>query len=180
MSKKEKIFPLFASTDKNFAADFSNSIETSSFPTFDVVSSYQGDPFVGNLSTPITTSIITKTFLSLLPAYKEGLSPLLRGLNIGVVHGYFLLGPFVNLGPLRNSDVSMFAGFLSTIGLLIILTGCLFIYGFVTFPNNKEANENVTSIDFLTRLGWSQFTSGFVVGGFGGCGIAYTFLRFIV
>lgn len=147
----------------------------SSISTFDVVSSYQGDPFVGNLSTPITTSIITKTYLSLLPAYKEGLSPLLRGLNIGVIHGYFLLGPFVKLGPLRNSEVATFVGFLSTISLIIILTTCLGIYGFVTFSRKNENSLN--SIDFLTFSGWRNFTSGFLVGGFGGCGIAYTFLK---
>jgi photosystem I subunit 11 len=65
--------------------------------TFDVISTFEDDPFVGHLSTPITTSSITKTYLSLLPAYKPGLSPLLRGINIGYVHGYFLLGPFVQL-----------------------------------------------------------------------------------
>ena len=36
--------------------------------TYDVVSAFQGDPFVGHLSTPITTSSITRTYLSLLPA----------------------------------------------------------------------------------------------------------------
>ena len=40
--------------------------------TYDVVSAFQGDPFVGHLSTPITTSSITRTYLSLLPAYKQG------------------------------------------------------------------------------------------------------------
>ncbi len=90
--------------------------ETSSF---DVVSPYQGDPFVGHLSTPITTSNLTKAYLGLLPAYKSGLSPLLRGINIGFVHGYFLLGPFVKLGPLRDSQVANFVGFVSTLSLII-------------------------------------------------------------
>ena len=99
--------------------------------SFDVVATFKGDPFVGHLSTPVTASNLTKTYLSLLPAYKSGLSPLLRGINIGFVHGYFLLGPFVKLGPLRNSEVANFVGFVSTISLLIILTTCLLIYGFV-------------------------------------------------
>ena len=81
---------------------------------FDVIAPFQGDPFVGHLSTPITTSTLTKTYLSLLPAYKAGLSPLLRGISIGFVHGYFLLGPFVKLGPLRDSQVANFVGFIST------------------------------------------------------------------
>lgn len=147
--------------------------------SFDVVSPFQGDVFIGHLSTPITTSNLTKSYLSLLPAYKAGLSPLLRGINIGYVHGYFLLGPFVKLGPLRDSQVANFVGFISTISLLIILTACLLIYGFVSFPEKKAEGtiKEQTSIDFLTSKGWSQFTSGFIVGGFGGTSIAYALLK---
>ena len=145
---------------------------------FDVVSSFGGDPFVGHLATPITSSNLTKTYLNLLPAYKSRLSPLLRGINIGFVHGYFLLGPFVKLGPLRDSQVANFVGFVSTISLLIILTACLIIYGFVTFSKNDDTEETI-KVDFLTSKGWRQFTSGFIVGGFGGAGIAYVLLKLI-
>ena len=41
----------------------------------------------------------------------------------------------------------------------------------------KENGEKV-SIDFLTSKGWRQFTSGFIVGGFGGAGIGYILLKF--
>jgi photosystem I subunit 11 len=145
--------------------------------SYDVVSSFQGDPFVGHLSTPITTSNLTKTYLSLLPAYKSGLSPLLRGINIGFVHGYFLLGPFVKLGPLRDSQVANFVGFVSTISLIIILTTCLLIYGFVSFSDKKSSKGELVNI--LSSKGWNQFTSGFIVGGFGGASIAYVLLKFI-
>ena len=145
---------------------------------FDVVSPFGGDPFVGHLATPITSSNLTKTYLNLLPAYKSGLSPLLRGINIGFVHGYFLLGPFVKLGPLRDSQVANFVGFVSTISLLIILTACLIIYGFVTFSKNDDTDETI-KVDFLTSKRWRQFTSGFIVGGFGGAGIAYVLLKLI-
>jgi photosystem I subunit XI len=143
---------------------------------FDVVAPYQNDPFVGHLSTPITTSNLTRSYLSLLPAYKAGLSPLLRGINIGYVHGYFLLGPFVKLGPLRDSEVAQFVGLVSTISLIIILTACLLIYGYVRFSEN-EKEEN--PIDFLNSKGWQQFTSGFIVGGFGGASVAYLLLKFL-
>ena len=144
--------------------------------SFDVVSPFQNDPFVGHLSTPITTSSLTKTYLNLLPAYKKGLSPLLRGINIGFVHGYLLLGPFVKCGPLRDSQVANFVGFVSTISLLIILTTCLLIYGFVTFSDKTEKDS---PIDFLNSKGWSQFTSGFIIGGFGGASFAYILLKLI-
>lgn len=143
--------------------------------TFDVISPFEGDPFVGHLSTPITRSQLTKTYLSLLPAYKTGLSPLLRGINIGFSHAYFLLGPFVQLGPLRNTEVAGFIGFIATISLILILTVALTIYGLVTFSTIK--NENST-IDFLTKKGWKEFTSGFIIGGFGGLSLAYILLNF--
>ena len=68
---------------------------------------YNDDPFVGHLATPITSSAVTRAILQNLPAYRFGLTPLLRGLEIGLAHGYFLMGPFVNLGPLRNSDIAL-------------------------------------------------------------------------
>lgn len=146
--------------------------------SFDVIAPFQGDPFVGHLSTPITTSNLTKTYLSLLPAYKSGLSPLLRGINIGFVHGYFLLGPFTKLGPLRDSQVANFIGFVSTISLIVIMTACLLMYGYVTFSQNSK-EEKPTLVDFLTASGWKQFSSGFIVGGFSGAGIAYILLKLI-
>ena len=154
-------------------------INEKSVKGFDVVSPFQGDIFVGHLSTPITTSSVTKSFLSLLPAYKVGLSPLLRGINIGFIHGYFLLGPFIKFGPLRDSEAANFIGFVSTISLIIILTTGLLIYGFVTFSESKDKSGKKESVDFLNSKGWSQFTSGFIVGGFGGASIGYVLLKFL-
>ena len=149
--------------------------------SFDVVAPFQGDPFVGHLSTPITTSNLTKNYLSLLPAYKSGLSPILRGINIGFVHGYFLLGPFTKLGPLRDSEVANFIGFVSTLSLIVIMTACLLMYGYVTFSQSKKGitEEKKSSVDFLNPIGWRQFSSGFILGGFGGSGIAYILLKLV-
>nr|YP_009397827.1 photosystem I reaction center subunit XI [Sonderella linearis]ARW67013.1 photosystem I reaction center subunit XI [Sonderella linearis] len=133
---------------------------------------YNNDPFVGNLSTPISTSSFTKNLLSNLPAYRRGLSPLLRGLEIGMAHGYFLIGPFDKLGPLRNTDVALLSGFLSAVGLIIILTACLSMYGSASFNINKEESKDLLQ----TSSGWSQFTAGFLVGAVGGSGFAYLLL----
>ena len=72
---------------------------------------YNDDPFVGHLATPITSSSVTRAILKNLPAYRFGLTPLLRGLEIGLAHGYFLIGPFAKLGPLRNSDIGLLSWF---------------------------------------------------------------------
>ena len=118
---------------------------------------YNDDPFVGHLATPITSSAVTRAILQNLPAYRFGLTPLLRGLEIGLAHGYFLIGPFTMLGPLRNSDVGLLAGFLSTIGLIVILTLGLTIYGVAAFGQEKsEGNLN----DFQTKKAWDQFKGG--------------------
>nr|YP_010471143.1 photosystem I reaction center subunit XI [Synarthrophyton patena]UVF62972.1 photosystem I reaction center subunit XI [Synarthrophyton patena] len=136
----------------------------------DFIQPYNNDPFVGNLSTPISTSSFTKSFISNLPAYRRGLSPLSRGLEIGMAHGYFLIGPFDKLGPLRNTDVALLAGFLSTVGLVIILTTCLSMYGNVSF--DKDDSKDLLQ----TSIGWRQFTGGFLVGSIGGAGFAYLLL----
>ena len=98
-------------------------------------------------------------------------------INIGFVHGYLLLGPFVKCGPLRDSQMANFVGFVSTISLLIILTTCLLIYGFVSF-SDKIPPKN-SAVDFLNSKGWSQFTSGFITGGFGGASIGYILLKLV-
>ena len=128
---------------------------------------YNEDPFVGNLATPVSTSSFTKNLLSNLPIYRNGLSPLFRGLEIGLTHGYFLVGPFYKLGPLRNSDVALLSGYFSSVGLIVILSACLAIYGVVSFE------ENVGGDAVQSAEGWRKFTSGWLVGAIGGSGFAY-------
>jgi photosystem I subunit 11 len=139
---------------------------------------YNDDPFVGHLATPITSSAVTRAILRNLPAYRFGLTPLLRGLEIGLAHGYFLIGPFVKLGPLRNSDIALFAGFLSTIGLILILTLGLTIYGVAVFgQDNLKDLTNET--DLQTKKAWNQFKGGFFVGACGSAGFAFICLSSI-
>ena len=102
-----------------------------------------------------------------MPAYRVGLSPLLRGLEIGLTHGYFLVGPFYKLGPLRNSDIALLSGFFSSIGLIFIMTACLAIYGVVSFEERENGDQ------LQTAKGWRQFTSGWLVGAIGGSTFAY-------
>lgn len=137
---------------------------------------YMDDPFVGHLSTPITSSAITRAILQNLPAYRNGLTPLLRGLEIGLAHGYFLIGPFIKLGPLRDSDIGLLAGFLSTIGLIVILTLGLTIYGITTFQDTPNEASQVT---LQNKKAWNQFKGGFFVGGCGSAGFAFICLSSI-
>ena len=139
---------------------------------------YNDDPFVGHLATPITSSAVTRAILSNLPAYRFGLTPLLRGLEIGLAHGYFLIGPFVKLGPLRNSEIALLSGFLSTIGLILILTLGLTIYGIAVFGQEKTVNSSSLT-QLQAKRGWDQFKGGFFVGACGSAGFAFICLSSI-
>ena len=136
-----------------------------------------GDPQVGNLATPLNSSDFSKTLIRNLPAYREGLAPFRRGLEVGMAHGYFLYGPFLVLGPLRNTASADIAALLSAVGLIAILTLCLSLYA--SAMGGKPA-ETVTTPNvpktFFTKEGWSEFGSGFFIGGAGGAFFAYFLL----
>jgi photosystem I subunit XI len=132
------------------------------------------DPQQGNLETPVNASPLVKWFINNLPAYRLGLTPFRRGLEVGMAHGYFLFGPFAKLGPLRNAASANLAGLLSTIGLVVILTACLSLYAnsnplkpvaTVTVPKPPDA--------FNSKEGWNNFGSAFLIGGIGGAVTAY-------
>lgn len=56
-----------------------------------VVFPVNGDPFIGMLETPVTSSPLVANFLSNLPAYRTQVSPLLRGVEIGLAHGFLVV-----------------------------------------------------------------------------------------
>lgn len=138
------------------------------------------EPFVGNLETPLNSSDFSRWLLGNIPFYRQGVSPLFRGLEIGMAHGYLLFGPFALLGPQRNTDQANFYGVLSACGLVVILTICLAIYGAASFnqewrsdfPSYSTANPEVP-VELKTRGGWNQFATAFLVGGLGGAFFAY-------
>jgi photosystem I subunit 11 len=137
-----------------------------------VVQPYNDDPFVGHLATPISASDFTKAFIGNLPAYRRGLSPILRGLEIGMAHGYWLIGPWTVLGPLRDTDVAYLGGLISALALILIATACLSAYGLVSFQG-KMTNPDDT---LQSAEGWSQLAAGFFIGGMGGAFVAYFLL----
>ena len=141
--------------------------------TTDVVT-HGGDPQVGNLATPINASGFTKVFINALPAYRQGLSPFRRSLEIGMAHGYFVYGPLALLGPLRDSDLAATAGLLASIGMISILTVALSLYA-STDPNKPVATVTTPNPpeDLGTKEGWNEFASGFFLGGCSGAIFAY-------
>merc|ERR1712164_202983 len=137
-----------------------------------VIQPLNGDPFIGMLETPVTSAPVVANYLSNLPAYRVGVSPLLRGVEGGLAHGFFLPGPFIKLGPLRNVDgVAEIAGCMSAAGLVIILAACLSIYGAASFQKKESfdiktlSGRAINRDELQTSSGWAEFSSGWVVGG---------------
>jgi len=137
-----------------------------------VVQPYNNDPFTGHLSTPISDSAFTRAFIGNLPAYRKGLSPLIRGLEVGMAHGYFLVGPWTLLGPLRDSDHAYLGALIAALALILVATVALSSYGSVTFQSQGSSTDPLQTAD-----GWSQFASGFFVGASGGACVAYFLLE---
>jgi photosystem II CP43 chlorophyll apoprotein len=131
-----------------------------------IVQAPQNNPQIGSLATPVNNSEVSLSWIKNLPIYRDGLSPITRGLEIGMAHGYLLLGPFLKLGPLRDADGRLLAGFGGAIGLVVILSVCLFIYGRAVFQEGKKPIGELPA-NLKTYADWSRFTSGFLIGGVG-------------
>ncbi|MDY6936218.1 MAG: photosystem I reaction center protein subunit XI [Cyanobacteriota bacterium] len=138
-----------------------------------MVQPYNGDPFVGHLSTPISDSAFTRAFIGNLPAYRKGLSPILRGLEIGMAHGYFIAGPWTICGTLRDTEYAALGGLICGLTLLLLGTVCLSVYGIVSFQGDATDEDD----PLKTADGWSQFTAGFFVGGMGGAFVAFFLMQ---
>jgi photosystem I subunit 11 len=143
----------------------------------DFVQPFKNDPQLGNLSTPVSDSPIVRAFIGNLPAYRPGLSPSRRGLEIGMAHGYFIYGPFALLGPLRNTELSSLAGLLATVAAIVLLTLGLSLYG-ETATKVISSSAVEAPAELGTSSGWSEFASSFLIGGAGGAAFAY-FLNYL-
>jgi len=135
------------------------------------------DLFDANLKTPINSSEFTKTFINNLPAYRKGITPFRRGLEVGMAHGYWLIGPFIVFNPLRDTDTANIVGLLATMGMLIISALLISLYGYSQppAPTSTLTTPNPPA-DLATSEGWNEYGSGFLIGGIGGAIFAYFLL----
>ncbi|OWM84765.1 hypothetical protein CDL15_Pgr027552 [Punica granatum] len=159
----------------------------STLPTYQVIQPINGDPFIGSLETPVTLSPLIAWYLSNFPAYRTAVSPLLLGVEVGLAHGFLLVGLFVKAGPLRNTEYAGAAGSLAVAGLVVILSICLTMYGIASFNEGEPSispsltlTERKKEPDQLqTANGWAKFTGGFFFGGISGVSWAY-FLLYVL
>ncbi|KAL3621878.1 hypothetical protein CASFOL_034074 [Castilleja foliolosa] len=136
-------------------------------PTYQVIQPINGDPFIGSLETPVTSSPLIAWYLSNLPAYRTAVNPLLRGVEVGLAHGYLLVGPFVKTGPLRDTPYAGSAGSLAAAGLVVILSMCLTIYGISSFKEGEASTAPALTLtgrkkvpdQLQTADGWAKCKS---------------------
>ncbi|CAI5466742.1 unnamed protein product [Closterium sp. Yama58-4] len=151
---------------------------------YQVIEPLNGDPFVGGLETPVTSAPLVAWFLSNLPGYRTGVNPLLRGVEVGLAHGYLLVGPFVCTGPLRGTEVGQVAGTLGAAALVTILSLCLTVYGIASFKEGAPSTGSTLTLSGRTKEadklqtadGWASFAGGFFFGGLSGVAWAYILL----
>merc|ERR1719213_73572 len=143
--------------ERKFASKFLNAHQSRNTSTnisakAQLIKPLNGDPFIGMVETPVTTAPIVVNYLSNLPAYRTGVSPLLRGVEIGLAHGFFLPGPFIKLGPLRAVEgTAEIAGCISAAGLVIILAICSSIYGSASFQRKETVGVKTLTGRDITR-----------------------------
>lgn len=89
-----------------------------------------------SISTLVEDSIIAQNlFISFTPLYYlTDITPFERGMEIGLIHGYFLIGSFYALGPFRNSSYGLIIALLATLGLITIVISSLY-----TFSDNLSS-----------------------------------------
>jgi photosystem I subunit XI len=158
----------------NFVEKIDRSKDNPRDPRNKEVVSPDFDPQGSNLATPINNSKLAKSIVNSFSAYRQGLSPLRRGIEVGLAHGYWLLGPFFKFNPLRYTEQGAGVALLSTIGLIIISAASIVLYAAtnppppiatITVPNPPDA--------FTSTKGWDTYATGFLVGGVAGAVIAY-------
>jgi len=132
-----------------------------------------GDCFVPRNATrfvkQVNDSDVTLLFLRNLPIYRRGLSPVFRGLEIGMAHGYFLIGPLVTLNSIEDPQLANATGLVMAILSIAAIAIALNLY-------RVQESENLFYW-LKSPEDWSLFRGSFLVGGVGGAMVVYFILQ---
>jgi len=129
------------------------------------------EPFAGDqVQTLLENGRWSKQFLSNLAFYREGLKPWQRGLEIGMAHGYFLIGPFTSLGPLRNTPEAATVGLLCGCAIVGIVSVGGLIFGSTIKPTRFDKPGDKPAAGFIEMINWHA------IGGLGGAGFAHALI----
>jgi len=141
------------------------------FPTGATVQWRGPEPFAGDqVQSPVTDSLAAKQYINNMAFYREGLKPWQRGLEIGLAHGYFLVGPFTALGPLRNTPEAATVGLLAGIAVVGIVSVGGLIFGQTIKPTRFDKEGDKPAAGFNEMIQWHA------AGGIGGAAFAHILL----
>jgi hypothetical protein len=107
----------------------------------------------------VSFSDITVTFLWNLPLYGKNLSAIVRGLEVSLAHGYFLVGLLAVLIRLHEKGLTPLAGWLATLTLIQIWDLALSVGEIPNLEKDKSFYWHKTPED------GSLFRGGFVIRG---------------
>jgi hypothetical protein len=129
------------------------------------------EPFAGDLvQTPVTDGRWSKQYLAAMAFYREGLKPWQGGIDIGMAHCYFLICPFVSLGPLRNTPEGATVGLLCGVAVIGIVSVGGLIFGTTMKPTRFDQEGDKPAAGFIEMINWHA------IGGLGGAGFAHALL----
>jgi photosystem I subunit XI len=131
----------------------------------------------GDLLTPINSSGLVKGIMKNLSFYRSGLSPVRRGIEVGIAHGYILVGPFAKFNPLRYTPVGTLGSLLAAFGLVLISTVLIVLYAASHPPAPLTATATpAPPAEFRQQKAWNDYAGGFFIGGALGATVAYLIL----
>jgi len=129
------------------------------------------EPFAGDqVRSVVSDGLFAKQFLKAMAFYRDGLKPWQRGLEIGMAHGYFIIGPFVSLGPLRNTPEAATVGLLAGIALIGIVSVGGLLFGTTVKPTLFDKKGDKPAAGFQEMINWHA------LGGVGGAGFAHALI----
>merc|ERR1719284_1953780 len=129
------------------------------------------EPFAGDqCQTPVTQGLFAKQYVANMAFYREGLKPWQRGLEIGMAHGYFLIGPFVSLGPLRNTPEAATVGLLCGAAVVGLVSVGGLLFGATIKPTRFDRKGDPPASGFQEMINWHA------LGGIGGAGFAHALI----
>merc|ERR1719188_637824 len=129
------------------------------------------EPFAGDqIKTIVSDGRFSKQFIANTAFYREGLKPWQRGLEIGMAHGYFIIGPFVSLGPLRNTPEAATVGLLAGCAVIGIVSVGGLLFGTTLKPTLFDRKGDPAASGFQELINWHA------LGGIGGAGFAHALI----
>jgi photosystem I subunit 11 len=123
------------------------------------------------IQTWVRSSGFSRKFIGNTAYYRQGLKTWQRGIEIGMAHGYFLIGPFCCLGPARHTPEAATVGLLCGVVVASMVTVGGFLVGACIKPDEFDSDPTKPQ-----GYGWQEVMNWHAIGALGGAGFAHALL----